>query len=145
MWTSFMGQLFKKLKALGIYDQTLIVFLSDHGESLGERGYIGHNQLYQVQLHVPLILHIPGIQAMQIHAPLESLDVMPTIFELLKIQSKSNAFQGQSIVPLIQNPNAFDENRPLISEQKGQVRVRVNQFAVDLLYAREILQTGYTI
>jgi arylsulfatase A-like enzyme len=82
------------------------------------------------QLHVPLILHIPGVQAMQIHAPLESLDVMPTIFELLKIQHKSKVFQGQSIVPLIKNPNAFDENRPLISEQKGQVRVRVNQFAV---------------
>ena len=67
---------------------------------------------------------------MQIHAPLESLDVMPTIFELLKIQPKSNAFQGQSNVPLIWNPNAFDEDRPLISEQKGQVRVRVNQFAI---------------
>ena len=125
-----MGQLFKKLKALRIYDQTLIVFLSDHGESLGERGYVGHNQLYQVQLHVPLILHIPGIQAMQIQAPLESLDVIPTIFELLKIQPKSNVFQGQSIVPLTRNPNVFDENRPLISEQKGQVRVRVNQFAL---------------
>jgi arylsulfatase A-like enzyme len=126
----FMGELFKKLKELRIYDQTLIVFLSDHGESLGERGYVGHNQLYQVQLHVPLILHIPGIQTTQIHAPLESVDVMPTIFELLKIQPKSNIFQGQSILPLIKNPNVFDENRPLISEQKGQVRVRVNQFAV---------------
>ncbi|MCI0619036.1 sulfatase-like hydrolase/transferase, partial [bacterium] len=125
-----MGQLFKKLKALGIYDRTLIVFLSDHGESLGERGYFGHSQLFQVQLHVPLILHISGVQAMQIDAPLESLDVMPTIFELLKLESKPNAFQGQSIVPLIKNPNVFNENRPLISEQKGQVRVRVNQFAM---------------
>ena len=125
-----MGQLFRKLKDLKIYDQTLIIFLGDHGESLGERGYVGHNQLYQVQLHVPLILHIPGIQAMQIHAPLESLDVMPTIFELLKIESKPNTFQGRSIVPLIRNQNAFDKNRPLISEQKGQVRVRINQFAI---------------
>lgn len=125
-----MGRLFRKLKELKIYDQTLIIFLADHGESLGERRYVGHNQLYQVQLHVPLILRVPGIQAMQIHAPLETLDVMPTIFELLKIQPKSSIFQGKSIVPLTRNPNAFDEDRPLISEQKGQVRVRVNQFAV---------------
>ena len=54
---------FDKLKALGIYDQTLIVFLADHGESLGERGYVGHNQLYHVQLHIPLIMHIPGVGA----------------------------------------------------------------------------------
>ena len=140
-----MGKLFKKLNALGIYDRTLIVFLSDHGESLGERGYVGHNQLYQVQLHVPLILHIPGIQAMQIHAPLESLDVMPTIFELLKIQPKLNAFQGQSILPLTRNPNVFDENRPLISEQKGQVRVRVNQVAMVFSTNREFPDRLYDL
>jgi arylsulfatase A-like enzyme len=127
---AFMGQLFKKLRALGIYDKTLIVFLADHGESLGEHGYIGHNQLYRVQLHVPLIMHIPGIHSMQIHAPLESLDVMPTIFELLKVESKSNSFQGKSIVPLIQNRNAFDKKRPVISEQQGQVRVRIDHLAV---------------
>jgi hypothetical protein len=46
------------------------------------------------------------------------------------IQPKSIDFQGQSIVPLTRNPNVFDENRPLISEQKDQVRVRVNQFAM---------------
>lgn len=125
-----MGLLFNKLKALGIYEETLIVFLSDHGESLGEHGYIGHNQLNEVQLRVPLIMHIPGIQATQIDAPLESIDVMPTIFELLKIQSNSNGFQGKSIVPLIGNPSAFDKNRPLISEERDQVRVRVGDFVL---------------
>jgi arylsulfatase A-like enzyme len=126
----FMGELFKKLKALGIYDQALIIFLSDHGESLGEHGYVGHNQLYQVQLHVPLIMHIPAVQPMQIHAPLESVDVMPTIFELLKITTEPVSFQGKSIVPLLRNKNVFDKNRPLISEQPGQVRVRINDLAL---------------
>lgn len=126
----FMGLLFNKLKTLGIYEETLIVFLSDHGEGLGEHGYVGHNQLNQVQLHVPLILHIPGIQATQIDAPLESVDVMPTIFELLKIQSDSDRFQGKSIVPLIRNPKAFDKNRALISEERDQVRVRMGDFAL---------------
>lgn len=126
----FMGILFNKLKALGIYDETLIVFLSDHGESLGEHGYIGHSQLMQVQLHVPLILHIPGVGATQIDAPLESIDVMPTIFELLKIQRTGVEFQGKSIVPLIQNPKTFDKNRALISEERDQVRVRVGDMAL---------------
>lgn len=126
----FMGELLRKLKALGIYDKTLIIFLADHGESLGEHGYIGHNQLYQVQLHVPLVMHIPGTQAMQLHAPLESLDVIPTIFELLKIKSEPETFQGKSILPLIGNKDAFDKNRPLISEQPGQVRVRINDLVV---------------
>jgi arylsulfatase A-like enzyme len=128
---AFMGELFKKLRTLGIYDQTLIVFLADHGESLGEHAYIGHNQLYQVQLKVPLLMHIPGARAMQIDAPLESLDVMPTIFELLRIRSTPYGFQGRSIVPVIQNrSNSFDRNRPLISEQPDRVRVKIGDLAL---------------
>jgi arylsulfatase len=125
----FIGQLLQKLKTLKIYDETAIIFLADHGESLGEQGYIGHNQLHQVQLHVPLILHLPGIQSMKINAPLESIDVMPTIFDVLPIASRPTVFQGKSILPLIRNPKTFDQNRPLISEEPGQVRVKINRYA----------------
>jgi arylsulfatase A-like enzyme len=127
---NFLGHLFQKLKNLGIYDQTLIVFLSDHGESLGEHGYIGHNQVYDVQLHVPLILHVPGMTSEQINAPIESLDVMPTIFELLGIDSQKASFQGRSLMPLIRKKENFDENRPLISEEIGRVRVRIGDWAL---------------
>jgi arylsulfatase A-like enzyme len=126
----FLGDLFGKLKSLGIYEETLIVFLSDHGESLGEHHYVGHNQLYQVQLHVPLILHIPGVAARKIVAPIESVDVMPTIFSLLGIESDAPSFQGKSLVPLIRKEASFDENRPLISEEIGRVRVRMGNFAL---------------
>jgi arylsulfatase A-like enzyme len=127
---NFLGQLFQKLRTLGIYDETLIVFLSDHGESLGEHGYVGHNRLYQVQLRVPLILHIPGVAGKQIDAPIESLDVMPTIFELLGIKSQTVPFQGRSLIPLIRNEVKADESRPLISEELGRVRVRVGNLAL---------------
>lgn len=127
---NFLGHLFQKLKTLGIYDQILIIFLSDHGESLGEHGYIGHSQPYQVQLHVPLILHIPGIASTRLDAPLELLDVMPTIFELLGIESEPGLFQGKSLMPLIRDQRAFDKSRPLISEERGRVRVRIRDLAL---------------
>jgi arylsulfatase len=126
---SFLGKVFQKLKALGIYENTLIIFLSDHGESLGEKGYVGHCQLYQVQLQVPLILHIPGVGSTQIDAPLELIDVMPTIFDLLKIKS-AYPFQGKSIMPLIYEPRVFETNRPLISEEQERVRIRSGDFAL---------------
>lgn len=126
---SFVGKVFQKLKALDIYQNTLIIFLSDHGESLGEKGYVGHSQLYQVQLHVPLILHIPGVDPTQIDAPLELIDVMPTIFDLLKIKS-AYPFQGKSIMPLVYDPRVFETNRPLISEERGRVRIRSGDFAL---------------
>jgi arylsulfatase A-like enzyme len=127
---NFLGVLFQKLKTMGIYDDTLIIFISDHGESLGEHGYIGHNQLYQVQLHVPLILHVPGIAGSQYDVPIESIDIMPTIFELLGIESKLVSFQGKSLMPLVREQEAPNYSRPLISEEKGRVRVRIGNIAM---------------
>jgi len=133
---SFMGELFQKLKVLDIYEDALIIFLADHGESLGERGYFGHNQLYEVQLRIPLLMRIPGIGSREIDAPLESLDVMPTIFELLKIASPPYPFQGKSLLPLIRNPSmTIDRKRPLISEQSENVRVKIGDLA--LLFSKD--------
>jgi arylsulfatase A-like enzyme len=141
---SFVGRVFQKLKALGIYENTLIIFLSDHGESLGEKGYVGHSQLYQVQLHVPLILHIPGVAPTQIDAPLELIDVMPTIFELLKIKS-AYPFQGKSIMPLVYEPRVFERNRPLISEERGRVRIRSGDFALSFYPQGEPLEELFNL
>lgn len=120
---NFIGNLFNKLKNLNIYDETLIIFLSDHGESLGERGYVGHNQLYKTQLHVPLIFHIPGISALQIESPVEALDIMPTVFNLLNLKSPYR-FQGRDLMPLVLRPEKGEAGKVLFSEQSGKVRVQ---------------------
>jgi arylsulfatase A-like enzyme len=126
----FVGNVFRKLKSLGIYDETLIIFLSDHGESLGENDYFGHSQLYQMQLHVPLILHIPGVESAKIDTPIELIDIMPTIFNLLGIQQTPYPFQGKSLLSLIREPRNFDKKRPLISEERGRIRIRIEDFAL---------------
>ncbi len=96
----FIGDLVSLLKKRNIYDQTILVILSDHGESLGERGFIGHNQFYSTQLRIPLILRIPGIPPFRISSALQSIDVMPTIFDALGL-GHPFPFQGKSILPLL--------------------------------------------
>jgi len=55
------GELIEELRARGLYDNTLIVLTSDHGEGLGEHGIVGHAvQLYDEVLHVPLVMKFPG-------------------------------------------------------------------------------------
>jgi arylsulfatase A-like enzyme len=73
---AFLGRLFDELKRLGLYDDMMIIFTSDHGESLGERRYVGHNRLYDVQLRIPLIVKLPDTAPSRIGAPVESIDVM---------------------------------------------------------------------
>jgi arylsulfatase A-like enzyme len=119
----YLGELFSLLKTLGIYDKTMIVFFSDHGESLGERGYVGHNQLYQVQLHIPLIFRIPGIRATRIDSPVESVDVMPTVFDVLKLKSPF-PFQGRSLIPVLRGKEQIEKNRLQIAESGVRNRVR---------------------
>ncbi len=54
-----MGLLFEGLRERGLYDETLIIVTSDHGEEFGEHGYFGHSQVYHETLSVPLIVKLP--------------------------------------------------------------------------------------
>ncbi len=120
----FIGDLFSRFKALKIYDRSMIILLSDHGESLGERGFVGHNQLYNVQLRIPLIFRIPGVAPQRLSTPLESLDVIPTIFDVLGLD-RPFPFQGQSILPLLKKTKEagrfrIAEKKVIYSVQKGK-------------------------
>lgn len=58
-----LGRLFRALKGLGVWEKSLIILTADHGEGLGDHGYGAHvDQLYEEQLHVPLIVRLPGAQ-----------------------------------------------------------------------------------
>jgi phosphoglycerol transferase MdoB-like AlkP superfamily enzyme len=57
-----LGRIVARLKALGVYDNTVVVVLGDHGEELFENGYLGHGQvLNRLQTHIPLVFSQPGI------------------------------------------------------------------------------------
>jgi arylsulfatase A-like enzyme len=118
----FLGDLFTKLKQLGLYDSTLVVFLSDHGESFGERDRVGHNQLYNVQLQVPLVLRVPGLSPNRIAEPIELVDVMPTIFSLLDIEPPYD-FQGIDLLPPLLGHRKLPQTRARFSQQLRQAAV----------------------
>ncbi len=124
----FIGRLLNRLKSLGIYDQTMIVLLADHGESLGERGYIGHNFPYEIQLHIPVILRIPGMDTARVRGPVMAVDVMPTVFEVLGL-GRLFPFQGRNLIPVIQGKSNIEEDRVLIAEQKDRIRVRKGEWS----------------
>ena len=79
------GRLLSGLERLGIDDDTLVVFTSDHGESLGEHKYWGHGrQLYEPTLRIPMSIYWPGrLQPQTIQAPALNIDLAPTVLSLL--------------------------------------------------------------
>lgn len=80
------GALFDELRRLGVYEKSLIVLVSDHGEGLGEHGEPEHGPfVYREALQVPLLVKLPGGErgGETISAPAELGDVAPTILDLL--------------------------------------------------------------
>ena len=82
------GQVIDKLKGLGLYDSTLIILTSDHGEMLGEHGEPTHAYfIYQGVLHVPLIFKVPGeTKSHRVDDPVGLTDIVPTVCSMLGIQ-----------------------------------------------------------
>ena len=91
------------LEDAGAGDSTLIVMLSDHGEQFGEHRLFAHgNSLFDILLHVPLILRAPGLvpAGNRISARVGLIDLVPTVLELLELPP-IDVKQGRSLVPLI--------------------------------------------
>jgi arylsulfatase A-like enzyme len=92
------GDLIDRLKANGQWDNTLFIFTSDHGESLGEHGiYFGHSGLYEATARVPLIVRLPGgPQAKNVNTIVQLTDIMPTVLARLDLDIPK-AVRGQDL------------------------------------------------
>lgn len=112
------GRLIKKLQEFGIYEHSIIIITSDHGTELKEHGLWFHGpQLYEESVKVPLIVHIPGVEGKKVQEPVQTIDVVPTILDLLKIQYDETDFDGKSLTKFIfcNEDIALNRNLYLIS------------------------------
>lgn len=136
------GRLLEHLQHLGLAENTMIVFMSDHGEEFLEHGrhFHGYNT-YGEMLNVPLILWWPaGIPAGKvIETTVQSIDVMPTVLELSRLPVPDYV-QGQSLLPLMAatNPTSLGwKPRPAVAERahapvanEGEKNADLEAFAV---------------
>ena len=93
-----------RLKELGLFENTLLVILGDHGEAFGDRHLIEHTvSVYQDQVHVPLIIKYPHQQqGAVVNALVSQIDVMPTVLDVLGYQMPRST-RGRSLQHLQEN------------------------------------------
>jgi arylsulfatase A-like enzyme len=93
-----LGALFAGLRRLGLYDRSLIIVTSDHGESFGENGAVGHGQsLHGPEVAIPLLIKYPtGTRTGRDGSRVQLLDLFPTIGAELGIGSPPD-LQGEPI------------------------------------------------
>ena len=108
------GQVISGLKKLDLYDSTLIILTSDHGEMLGEHKETTHGYfVYQSVVHVPLIVRVPGEkQPRRVEKLVGLVDIAPTVCDLLSIEPPQE-MKGRSVLA---KPSANDTERAIYCE-----------------------------
>jgi len=99
--------------------EAIVVFLSDHGDMLGERGLWFKMSFYEGSARVPLMVAAPGMPPSRIDTPVSTLDVAPTLAELagVNLDAVRPWVDGESLAPLA---SRADRTRPVAMEYAAE-------------------------
>ncbi len=103
------GSVVSALRRRGVWDDTLFILLSDHGEEMYEHGGWQHDQsVYEELIHVPLIVKLPDGRhgGRRIRQPVSLLDVLPTVMQVVGREELAFDCRGESLLPLLRSAGA---------------------------------------
>jgi len=109
------GRLLDKLDEYGLTDNTMVIFVSDHGEMLGDHGMKGKFCFYEASSHVPMMIRFPGRikPAAKVKAPVSNMDLFATILDYLDMPPHPS--DGNSLRGLIEG-NVNEEDKYVVTE-----------------------------
>ena len=124
------GRCIESLEELGLKDKTIIFISSGSGNEFYEHKRFDHGfSLYEELIHVPLIIKIPGKRGRPVSEQVRTIDIMPTVLDLLDINYNgtiANQMQGVSLAPLMRGEelslDAFSETDYLLQAFKRSLR-----------------------
>jgi arylsulfatase A-like enzyme len=134
-----LGALLDRLEALGLFEDTIIILTSDHGEQFWEHGTWRHGQvLYDHQLLVPLVIYTPPpvrralgdnpvLAGGEVEAQVSLVDILPTLLDILGIADVESMVNGRSIRALLEGERldrheAFAENTNIRAAERKALR-----------------------
>jgi len=110
------GRLLDALIESDLLEKTIIVFWSDHGYFLGEKGLWYKRKAFERSARMPLIIAAPGFQQSAVSSkPVELLDLYPTLADLCGLKAPTN-LEGQSLRPLLVSPNSDTWKKPAVTQ-----------------------------
>ena len=105
---ALVGRIVETLERRGLLENTAILFWSDHGEMLGDRGLLGKRVLFEEAVRVPVILRLPGAAGAGavVDTPVSILDAYPTLLALADFAGDTHRGFGRSLLPFARDPGA---------------------------------------
>ena len=110
-----MGKVLDALDSLGLRDETLVLYFSDHGDNLGARGMWNKSLLYRESTAVPMVLRGPGVPQRHCVTNASLVDIFPTVLDAMGVATHADDadLPGTSLLGIGREP---DQNRAILSE-----------------------------
>ena len=152
------GRLLAFLHETGAYDNTLVVFTSDHGEQLGDHWQFAKYAYFDQSFHIPLIVRDPRAAARRargrrVKAFTENVDVMPTILDCLRVPIP-NQCDGEALAPFCDGETPtdwrteahweFDFRRFIDASGDSVQRLKPDQCAVNVIRGERYKYVHFT-
>lgn len=136
------GQLLKTLDAIGKSDETAIIFTSDHGEMLGERGMWFKKHFFERALQVPLLMKLPGQSPTRVATPASLVDLLPTFMGIATGKAWQSEVETLEGYDLTQSLGAVDDpDRPVFAEYLAEATttpiLMIRKGDYKFIYSRE--------
>lgn len=122
------GKVIDALEKSEYKDNTIVVLWSDHGYHLGEKGRFAKQAIWERDTRTPLIIHTPAMKCgTSANAPVGLIDIYPTLTDLCGLPRNKLA-EGNSLMPLLDNPNAEWSHVALSTYGIGNIAIRDKQY-----------------
>ena len=100
-----LGEILDVLDKYNMYEDTLLIFTTDHGFHLGEHGYMAKNYMspYNEVFHIPMIIAGPGMKKGRTKALTQNIDLLPTVLDYYDISTKKLQckIHGKNLMPVL--------------------------------------------
>jgi len=124
----WVGRIVEVLKEEGLYENTVIIFSSDHGDLLGGHGLVFKQSFYEQSVKNPLIIHTTAMfKPRRINDLIELMDIYSTICELGRAWI-GEGIQGKSLVPLLQEKENYHHHKAVFSENWFGCMIRYQNY-----------------
>jgi len=128
----WLGVLFKRLRELGYFENSLIVLTADHGHPLADHGKFlkGPDRMYSELLKIPFMVYYPGCEHKVVDALVQFPDVLPTVLDLLGLGNNARSMQGKSFVKVLTGESEEHRDAVIIGYHEGEDRcVRTKEWS----------------